>query len=87
MKYSDQIIEELVWIHSTDFRLGEYIYMGMGILNGRKVCIAVAYKIDYCIKKGLQFCDEDPNVEFSHINKVKVGELVKEKQFSVRDFN
>ena len=60
---------------SGNFVVGEYIYMAMGLVQDHRVCIAVTYKIDYCIKKALQFVEIDPNVTFTHINKVKVGEL------------
>ena len=36
---------------NDDFRLGEYIYMGMGLVDEHRVCISVGYKIEYCIKK------------------------------------
>ena len=48
--------------------------MGMGKVKEQTVCIAVAYKIDYCIKKALQFEETDANVVFTHINKVKIGQ-------------
>jgi hypothetical protein len=56
--------------------------MAMGVVKNQRVCIAVAYKIDYCIKKALQFEEADQNVSFTHINKVKVGELERCKKFS-----
>ena len=84
MNYSTAIQQELNFINSSDFRLGEYIYMGMGKLDGRTVCIAVAYKIDYCIKKAMQFVAADPHINFTHINKVKVGELEACDRFSAQ---
>ncbi len=60
---------------SPDFKLGEYIYMGMGKVNDKTVCISVAYKIDYCKRKAEEFVSLVPSVKFSHINKVKVGEI------------
>ena len=76
-----EIIDEVQFTRSVEFRLGEYLYMGMGIVNNQRVCIAVAYKIDYCIKKELQFEEADSNVIFTHINKVKVGELDRCRKF------
>ena len=75
------IAAELSLIHSDQFQLGEYIYMGMGLVNEHRVCISVAYKIDYCIKKAREFEIADPNVAFTHINKVKIGELKEEEKF------
>lgn len=75
------IQSELNSIHSDQFQLGTYIYMGMGLVNDHRVCISVAYKIDYCIKKALQFVQHDPNVTFTHINKVKVWDLEACQQF------
>ncbi|MGE9313549.1 hypothetical protein ACLOAU_18000 [Niabella sp. CJ426] len=76
MNFSPAIQNELNKINSADFTPGTYIYMGMGKLNGRTVCIAVAYKIDYCIKKSEQFVKDIPAITFDHINKVKTGELM-----------
>ena len=70
-----EIISEIQHSRSDDFHLGEYIYMGMGLTKGHRVCISVAYKIDYCIKKAKQFEEVNDNVTFTHINKVKIGEL------------
>ena len=79
---NSEIIDEVQFTRSADFHLGEYLYMGMGVVKNQRVCIAVAYKIDYCIKKALQFEEADQNVRFTHINKVKVGELERCKKFS-----
>jgi len=83
MRISEEIQKELTWISSGEFKLGEYIYMGMGKLKGRTVCISVAYKIDYCIKKALQFVQDDGNVLFDHINKVKIGQLEASQRFDI----
>ena len=59
-------------------KLGDYIYMGMGECKEQLVCMSVAYKVDYCIKKAKQFEDLTGGlVKFKKINKVKVGEIVK----------
>ena len=68
---------------NDDFCLGEYIYMGMGLVGEHRVCISVAYKIEYCIKKAKQFEEADPNVKFTHVNKVKVGELEACEKFEI----
>ena len=68
---------------NDDFRLGEYIYMGMGLVDEHRVCISVGYKIEYCIKKAKQFEEADSNVKFTHVNKVKVGELEACEKFEI----
>lgn len=83
MKVSTQIQREIDAVSLPNFRLGTYIYMGMGLVNGHRVCISVAYKIDYCIKKAEQFVQAEPNITFTHINKVKVGELEACQRFLV----
>ncbi|GAB3414063.1 hypothetical protein [Niabella aquatica] len=83
MTFTTEIRDELALINSSAFKLGEYIYMGMGKLNGRTVCISTAYKIDYCMKKALQFTEEDANVVFDHINKVRIGQLEPCQRFSL----
>jgi len=85
--FTDQIDKEMEWIHSDSFQLGSYIYMGMGRLNGRTVCLSVAYKIDYCLLKAVQFASEDANVRLHHINKVKVGHLQPEIRFDLPALN
>ncbi|HMR84904.1 MAG TPA: hypothetical protein PKE30_17280 [Niabella sp.] len=83
MNFTTEIQNELVWINSSEFKLGEYIYMGMGKLRGRTVCISTAYKIDYCMKKALQFTQEDANIVFDHINKIRIGQLEPCHRFSI----
>lgn len=80
-----EIEQELNYIKSSEFKLGEYIYMGMGYVGEHEVCMSVGYKIDYAIKKAKQFEEADPNVKLTHINKVKVGKLVKEKRFNITE--
>ncbi len=66
-----------------DAPLGQYIYMGMGIVNGHRVCMSVAYKLDYCVKKAIQF-ENALNIGsvFDKVNKVKVGRLEAETSFT-----
>jgi hypothetical protein len=63
-------------------KIGEYIFMGMADCNGRRVCISVAYKLDYCVKKAIQF-EQASNglVSLLKVNKVRVGELEAETSF------
>ena len=82
---TQEIQQELNYIASSEFKLGEYIYMGMGLAGDHEVCLSVGYKIDYAIKKARQFEEADPNVKLTHINKVKVGKLVKEKRFEITE--
>lgn len=64
-------------------KLGEYIYMGMGKCSGETVCMSVAYKVDYCIKKAKQFETlSEGIVKFYKINKVKVGELTAKETYN-----
>lgn len=63
-------------------KLGEYIYMGMGKVNGHRVCMSVAYNLDYCVKKAIQFEKASSNlVKFDKVNKIKVGETVADSYF------
>lgn len=75
------ILSEIDSITSDRFKLGEYIYMAMAKHGEQRVCIAVAYKIDYCIKKALQFVEAEEKLIFTHINKVKIGELIRCEKF------
>lgn len=82
---TQEIQQELNYIVSSEFKLGEYIYMGMGKVGDHEVCMSVGYKIDYALKKARQFEEADPNVKLTHINKVKVGKLVKDKRFEITE--
>lgn len=81
---TEEIQKEREYNASEEFRLGEYIYMGMGLVGDHRVCIAVAYKIGYCVKKSLQFVLADSNVRFTHINKVRVGDTEACQRFEVQ---
>lgn len=66
-----------------DAPLGQYIYMGMGKVNGHRVCMSVAYKLDYCVKKALQFEQVlAMGLVFDKVNKVKIGCLEAETSFT-----
>jgi hypothetical protein len=73
---------------NSETALGTYIYMGMGMISGHTVCMSVAYKLDYSVKKALQFekvlCDVIglKSVYFLKVNKVKVGQLEAETSFT-----
>lgn len=68
-----------------EFKLGEYIYMGMGKCAGETVCISVAYKKDYCIKKAEKFQKLSGGlVAFTKVRKIKVGELEAEQEFNTK---
>jgi hypothetical protein len=70
---------------TTQPKLGEYIYIGMGKVkaNGHRVCMSVAYKLDYCVKKAVQFERAvDYTVIYDKVNKVKVGNLEAETSFT-----
>lgn len=82
---TQEIQQELDYIKSSEFKLGEYIYLGMGYVGEHEACMSVGYKIDYALKKARQFEEADPNVKLTHINKVKVGKLVKDKRFDITE--
>ena len=64
-------------------KTGEYIFMGMGHCNEHLVCMSVGYKIDYCVKKAMQFEQaSEGRVVLESVNKIKVGNLEKETSFS-----
>lgn len=64
-------------------KLGDYIYMGMGKCKEQIVCMSVAYKIDYCIKKAKQFEElVGGEVRFYKVNKVKIGKLEAQESFN-----
>ena len=85
VEITPEILTELQLKNREDFKLGEYLYMGMALCNGHRVVISVAYKIDYCIKKAIQFLEADSNIVFTHINKVKVGETTHCDQFIINN--
>lgn len=59
--------------------------MGMGLVDKHRVCISVGYNLDYTIKKAKQFVEKAPNVEFTHVNKIKVGETTRTEKIMVKD--
>ena len=64
-------------------KLGDCIFLGMGKCKEQTVCMSVAYKIDYCIKKAKQFEElVGGEVTFNKVNKVKVGELEAQESFN-----
>lgn len=80
---TDKIIKEVALSQNPNFKLGEYLYMGMATIKHKRVCISVAYKIDYCIKKAIEFTNIDENITFTHINKIKTGELDRCEKFLI----
>lgn len=57
--------------------------MGMGKCKEQTVCMSVAYKIDYCIKKAKQFEElVGGEVRFYKVNKVKIGKLEAQESFN-----
>ena len=77
--------KEIDFCNKDDFPVGRYLYMAMLKINGNPHVIAVAYKINYAIKKADSFLQDlneahsvehDLNIDDSYyINKVLVGEL------------
>ena len=64
MIMTPEIIDEVQFTRSEKFPFRRIYLYGMGKVKEQTVCIAVAYKIDYCIKKLLQFEEADANVVF-----------------------
>ena len=48
MNLTPEIEKEIELCNDPEYKLGEYIYMGMALVGSHRVCISVAYKIDYC---------------------------------------
>ena len=85
IEITPEIESEILYKNSADFKLGKYLYMSMGLCKDHRVVISVAYKIDYCIKKAIQFLEVDSNITFTHINKVLVGETTHCTQFIIKN--
>ena len=83
MNLTPEIEKEIELCNDPEYKLGEYIYMGMALVGTHRVCISVAYKIDYCLKKAKQFLEVDENIHFTHINKVKIGEKEAMQRFVI----
>ncbi len=73
-KMETLIKEEIAMNYADSYQLGSYLYLGMANKNQKKVCIAVAYRLNYCIKKIDEFLALDPEIDFLHISKIKIGE-------------
>ncbi len=69
------ILNEIALNQQNNVKTGSNLYLGMAKIKGKKVCIAVAYNIQYCIKKIDQFTALAPHINFLHISKVKTGAL------------
>ncbi|RKD19490.1 hypothetical protein BCY91_12855 [Pelobium manganitolerans] len=81
MENNNSIELERIFNASSDFKVGEYLYMGMATLNGKKVCISVAYTLSYCFKKADEFLKEDANVSFAHVSKIVNGQKLACQKF------
>ena len=58
--------------------------MGMGLVDNHRVCISVAYQIDYCIKKALSEIDEDAYYEtLVRLTEKKMPDIRKEQNVFV----
>tara|TARA_B100001059_G_scaffold125352_1_gene125346 strand:- start:98 stop:436 length:339 start_codon:yes stop_codon:yes gene_type:complete len=69
------IKNEMKLVEKENYKLGTYLYMGMGKIKDKIVCLSVAYKIDYCIKKAREFTELIDELKFIKVNKIKIGEL------------
>lgn len=79
----EKLEKELAFCKDKDFKIGEYLYMGMAKVKNKTVCISVGYKIDYAIKKAKEFSVLISGVNFYKVNKVKVGELAPMNSFII----
>lgn len=84
MTKNKKLSNELEFCNSNNFKIGEYLYMGMAKVKGKTVCISVGYKIDYAIKKAQEFIQLLEKIDFYKINKVKVGELKPMDSFMIK---
>ncbi len=59
-------------------KLGEFLYLGMGMCNGHKVVMSVGYTLEYADKKAKQF-EEKSNgiVNYVDVSVIKTGEKSK----------
>lgn len=48
---NQKIEKEIEFCNNPDFKVGEYLYMAMAIIEKNPYCIGVGYKIDYVIKR------------------------------------
>lgn len=71
---SQKILDEIKFNTYTDYKLGDWLYLGMAEKNGKKICISVGYTLNYCIKKSNEFLELDDDISFLHISKIKTGE-------------
>ena len=70
-----KMLNEVRTNYFDNYQIGKYLYLAIGIVNDHKVVLGIGYRIDYCLKKAVQFMQNDDNVVLQYINKVKVGEL------------
>lgn len=58
--------------------LGEFLYLGMGIINNHKVVLSVGYTPEYADKKAKQFEEEsNGTIAYEDISVIKTGEKEK----------
>ena len=82
---TDDVFEEVEWSCGDSYKQGKYCYMAMVLDKGVRRTIAVAYNLDYCLKKAYSFVKEHPELVFTHINKVLWGETKEEKKIFIKN--
>lgn len=78
---SQKILDEIRFNTYTDYKLGDWLYLGMAEKSGKKICISVGYTLNYCIKKSNEFLELDDDISFLHISKIKTGEKIASDKF------
>ena len=70
--------DELAYVASADFVLGQYIYLGqVKTGDGKTVVLSVAYKPDYAVKKlkeNLAILQPGARIRECYLRKIRVGE-------------
>lgn len=74
LQHEEAICREVQFNTNKEYQLGSYLYMGMALKNGKKVCISVGYTITYCIKKVNEYLQLDGDMQFAHVSKIRIGE-------------
>lgn len=80
-----KITNEIEFNNQKNYELGKYLYLGMALKNNKKVCIAVAYKLTYCVKKIDEFIQQDADLKLLHVSKIKTGELKACEKFQFKN--
>ena len=71
--------EELLWLESPEFVLGEHLYLGtVKTAEGQVAVVSVGYKPDYAARKlreNLQILQARAPISACYLRKIRVGDL------------